>query len=103
MLITASAGDAGSIPGWGRSPGEGNGNPLRSSCLENPRVRVAWRSSNNSNMPDTFKCLIIINSFSFQKNPKNFQREVLISSSFHRWKNQEDTGFWPQTLCRQPF
>ena len=36
---TASAynvGDPGSIPGLGRSPGEGNGNPLQSSCLENP-------------------------------------------------------------------
>ena len=30
-----SAGDPGSIPGWGRSPGEGNGNPLQYSCLEN--------------------------------------------------------------------
>ena len=28
--------DAGSIPGWGRSPGEGNGNPLQYSCLETP-------------------------------------------------------------------
>ena len=28
--------DAGSIPGWGRSPGEGNGTPLQYSCLENP-------------------------------------------------------------------
>ena len=31
-----SAGDAGSIPGLGRSPGKGNGNPLQYSCLENP-------------------------------------------------------------------
>ena len=31
-----SAGDPGSIPGSGRSPGEGNGNPLQHSCLENP-------------------------------------------------------------------
>ena len=31
-----NAGDPGSIPGLGRSPGEGNGNPLRYSCLENP-------------------------------------------------------------------
>ena len=30
------AGDAGLIPGWGRSPGEVNGNPLQYSCLENP-------------------------------------------------------------------
>ena len=32
----SSAGDLGSIPGSGRSPGEGNGNPLQYSCLENP-------------------------------------------------------------------
>ena len=33
---SANAGDLGSIPGSGRSPGEGNGNPLQYSCLENP-------------------------------------------------------------------
>ena len=36
------AGDPGSIPGLGRSPGEGNGNPLQYSCLENPMDREAW-------------------------------------------------------------
>ena len=35
-------GDAGLIPGSGRSPGEGNGNPLQYSCLENPMERGAW-------------------------------------------------------------
>ena len=39
--LPANAGDAGSIPGSGRSPGEGNGNPLQSSCQENPMDRVA--------------------------------------------------------------
>ena len=34
--------DAGSIPGLGRSPGEGNGNPLQYSCLENPMDGGAW-------------------------------------------------------------
>ena len=41
----ASAGDAvgiGLIPGWGRSPGEGNGNPLPYSCWENPMDRAGW-------------------------------------------------------------
>ena len=37
-----NAEDPGSIPGWGRSPGEGNGNPLLYSCLENPMDRGAW-------------------------------------------------------------
>ena len=36
------AGDPGSIPGSGRSPGEGNGNPLQSSCLENFMDGGAW-------------------------------------------------------------
>ena len=34
--------DMESIPGWGRSPGGGNGNPLQYSCLENPMDRGAW-------------------------------------------------------------
>ena len=38
------AGDAGSIPGLGRSSGEGNGNPLQYSCLGNPMDRAAWRA-----------------------------------------------------------
>ena len=37
--------DLGSIHGWGRCPGEGNGNPLQYSCLENPMGRGAWWAS----------------------------------------------------------
>ena len=36
--------DSGSIPGLGRSPGEGNGNPFQCSCLENPKDRGAWQA-----------------------------------------------------------
>ena len=36
------AGDPGLIPGWGRSPGEGNGNPLQYSCPETLMDREAW-------------------------------------------------------------
>ena len=39
---TGGARDAGSMPGSKRSPGEGNGNPLQYSCLENPMDREAW-------------------------------------------------------------
>ena len=38
----SNAGDPGSIPGSGRSPGEGNGNPLQCSYLESPMVGEAW-------------------------------------------------------------
>ena len=40
-----SAGDLGSTPGSGRSPGEGDDNPLQDSCLENPMDRGAWRAT----------------------------------------------------------
>ena len=39
-----NAGDQGSIPGYGRFPGEGNGNPHQYSCLENPMDRGAWQA-----------------------------------------------------------
>ena len=39
--LPANSGDVGWIPGWGRSPGEGNGNPLQYSCLGNPMDRGA--------------------------------------------------------------
>ena len=43
--LPASAGDSGSVPGWGGSPGEGNGNLLQDSCLGNPRDRGAWQAT----------------------------------------------------------
>ena len=41
-VSASNAGDLGSIPGSGRSPGEGKGNPLQYSCLENPMDGGAW-------------------------------------------------------------
>ena len=58
LVIARDIGDGGLIPGLGRSPGEGNGNPLQYSCLENPMDRGAWcckesdmtdRLNNNNN------------------------------------------------------
>ena len=46
--LPANAGDVrdvGSVPGLGRSPGGGHGNPLQDSCLENPMERGAWRAT----------------------------------------------------------
>ena len=42
--LPTNAGDMGLIPGSGRSPGEGNGNPLQYYCLENPMDRGAWQA-----------------------------------------------------------
>ena len=46
--LPANAGDErdlGSVPGLGRSPGGGHGNPLQYSCLENPMDRGAWQAT----------------------------------------------------------
>ena len=51
--LPANAGDAGSIPGSGRSPGEGNGSPLQYSCLENLMDRGAWRAPEGRKESDT--------------------------------------------------
>ena len=44
-VSACNAGDLGSIPGLGRSPGEGNGKPVQYSCLGNPRDRGAWQAT----------------------------------------------------------
>ena len=41
-MSSCNTGDLGSIPGSGRTPGEGNGNPLQDSCLGKPTDREAW-------------------------------------------------------------
>ena len=43
--LPSNAGDVGSVPGLGRAPGEGNGNPLQYSCLGNPMDRGAWQAT----------------------------------------------------------
>ena len=44
-ISACNTGESGSIPGSGRSLGEGNGNPLQYSCLENSKDRGAWRAT----------------------------------------------------------
>ena len=88
----ANTGDEGLIPGWGRSPGEGSGNPLQCSCLENPRDRGAWwaavcgvaqswarlkrlsNSSSSSHQYNTRLHTVLIN----RQKLLQFGREVLI-------------------------
>ena len=43
--LPVNVGDVSSVPGWGRCPGEGNGNPLQYSCLEHSMDRGAWRAT----------------------------------------------------------
>ena len=50
-----NVGDSGSISGWGRAPGERNGNPIQVSCMENPMDRGAWQAAVQESQRDTTK------------------------------------------------
>ena len=68
-----NAGDQGSVPGLGRSPREGSGNPLQYSCLKNPVDRGAWQATVHgvtrvvhnlvTKPPPPYMCLIISKNF----------------------------------------
>ena len=55
--IAGDIGDSGSIPGLGRCPGGGHGNPLQCSCLETPMDRGAWRLQDTTEPPHTLTCV----------------------------------------------
>ena len=63
----SNAGDPGSIPGSGRSPGEGNGNPLQDSCLENSMDGGAWQATIHGVAKSQIR-LSDITCFHFQTN-----------------------------------
>ena len=63
-----NAGDLGSIPGMGRSPGEGNGNPPQCSCLENPMDGEAWWAT----VHGVTKSRTQLRDFTFKMQPEDF-------------------------------
>ena len=68
-VSACNAGDLGSIPGLGRSLGEGNGNPLQYSCLENPCMEEPGRLQSMSSQSDMTERLHFHFLFHFQGNP----------------------------------
>ena len=86
--FACNAWDLGLIPGSGRSPGEGNGNPLQCSCLENSMYRGAWGSCGHKEL-DTTEQLIVSLFFAdiFCNNCKwkvTFKIKFLMKKSCHR-------------------
>ena len=78
--VKASActvGDLGLIPGLGRSPGEGNGNPLQYSCLENPMEGGAWQAT----VHGVAKSRTELNNFTFTFSHLQSINNVVIVSS----------------------
>ena len=85
-VSASSVGDLGSIPGSGRSPGEGNGNPLQYSCLENPMDRESWQAT----VQGVAKSRTRLSNFTMGSNIHNFiiihRNKVVISLAiFSLW------------------
>ena len=75
-----NVGALGSIPGLGSSPGEGNGNPLQYSCLENPMDRGAWRA-----MVLGIASQIWLNFLSFQRMNRACLKKRIVLGNLSSW------------------
>ena len=74
-----NASNTGSIPGWGRSPGEGHGNPLQYSCLENSMERGAWQAT----VHGVAKSQTRLRNFQFFLKKEIFTLSGVFWSTFH--------------------
>jgi len=82
---SASAGDvrdASSVPGLGRSPGEGNGTPLQYSCLENPVDRGAWKAAVDGVAEGRTR----LSDFTFTFHFHTLEKEMATHSSVLAWR-----------------
>ena len=82
--LPANTADANCIPGSGRCPGGGDGNPLQYPCLRNPMDREAWRATVHgfakSLMNLTMANLFKLSSFALTSNYINFLQRILENS-----------------------
>ena len=86
----SNGGDLGSFPGLGRSPGEGKGNPLQCSCLENPMDRGDWWAMVHR-VTKSRTQLCRLNTHAITKMPQTdwHKQKKLISSQFWRLEVQD--------------
>ena len=77
-----STGDLGSIPGSGRSPGEGNGNPLQHTCLENSMDRGSWQAT----VHGVSKSGTWLSNFTFTFHFHALEQEMATHSSVLAWR-----------------
>ena len=80
--LSASAGDKSSIPGLGRSPGGGNGNPLQYSCLENLVDRGAWWAA----VHGVAKSRTQLSDFTFTFHFHALEKEMATHSNVLAWR-----------------
>ena len=92
----SNAGDPGSFPGSGRYPGEGNGNPLQYSCLENPMDGGAWRATVHGSQRVGHDCATslhfhsqVCHSFASKEQTYfNFMAAITVPSGFGAQDNE---------------
>ena len=86
-------GDLGSIPGSGRSPGKGSGNPRQYSCLENPTDGGAWEAT----VPGLTKSRTRLSDFIFTFHFHAWEKEMATHSSVLAWRipGTEEPGGLP--------
>ena len=77
-----NAGDLGSIPGLGRSPGEVNGTPLQYSCLENPTDGEAWKAAVHGVAEGRTR----LSNFTFTFHFQALEKEMATHSSVLAWR-----------------
>ena len=87
------AGDTGSIPGWGRSLGGGNGNLFQYSCLENPMDREAWRAT----VHRVTKSQSRLNTHACRRQPQHWHR-VQQADEIKTKKTTQKGAFHPRCL-----
>ena len=95
----ANAGDVGSIPGSGRSPGEGNGNPFQCSCLKNPMDRGALQAT----VHGIAKSQTPLSDFTFTFHFHSLEKEMATHSSVLAWRipGTEEPGRRPSMGSRR--
>ena len=81
-VSACNVGDLGSIPGWGSSPGEGNGNPLQYSCLENSTDGGAWWAT----VHGVAKSQTPLSDFIFTFHFHALEKEMATHSSVLAWR-----------------
>ena len=96
-----NVGEPGSVPGLARSPGEGNGNPLQYSCLENPMDRRAWRTTVHGVAESDMTKRLSLHAYrkcSGENNPK-----LVKNKGFHNKEQSDQKRSWFTWQGLRPF
>ena len=92
--FASNAGDPGSIPGSGSSPGRGNGNPLQYSCLENPMDRGAWKATVHGVVTSRTRLSDFTFTFTQTQRRQWHPTPVLLPGKSHGWRSLVGCSPW---------